>query len=76
MSNDVVETWFKLRDGMLLEGKTPTGARPPSLRDAAYAYALANRTETNTTPAIIEAFVNGLELGALRALRDAWEKQS
>jgi hypothetical protein len=71
--NDVIETWFRLRDGMFIENKTPTGARPPSLRDACYACALAVRSNADTTPETIESFVNGLELGALLALREAWE---
>jgi hypothetical protein len=73
--NSVVDTWFRLRDGMLIEGKTPSGARPPSLRDACYAYALANRTMVDTSPETIESFVNGLELGAMGALRHAWENE-
>jgi hypothetical protein len=72
--NEIIDTWFRLRDGMLIKGKTPTGARPPSLRDACYAVALSRRTAgTDATPETIEAYVNGLELGALSALRAAWE---
>jgi hypothetical protein len=74
--NEIINVWFELRDQMLIEGKTPSGARPPSLRDACYAYALANRTAGMlTTEGTIESFVNGLELGALSALRDAWENR-
>jgi|HubBroStandDraft_4_1064222.scaffolds.fasta_scaffold00038_45 hypothetical protein len=78
MSNDIVETWFRLRDQMMREGlpAAPTALRPPSLRDACYASALAMRTkDTETTPETIEAFVNGLELGAISALRRAWDAQ-
>jgi hypothetical protein len=73
--NDVVETWFRLRDWMLREGlpAEATTIRPPSLRDACYAWALAMRTIEGTTPETIEAFVNGLELGALDSLREAWK---
>ena len=72
----IADIWFRLGDGMLIEGKTPTGARPPSLRDACYAHALAmRRADSETTPETIEAFVNGLELGAMSALRDAWKRR-
>jgi hypothetical protein len=71
--NEIIDTWFALGDGMLIEGKTPSGARPPSLRDACYAWALSRRTaDTAADPGTIESFVNGLELGALSALREAW----
>ena len=70
----IMDVWFRLRDGMALEDKTPAGVRPPSLRDACYAWALAQRRDTETTPETIEAFVNGLELGAMNALRDAWRR--
>jgi DNA-binding transcriptional regulator YdaS (Cro superfamily) len=73
-NDDIIETWFRLLDGMLTKAKTPTGARPPSLRDACYAVALSRRTAgTDTSPETIEAYVNGLELGALHALREAWD---
>ena len=76
MSSEIIDVWFELRDQMLVEGKTPSGARPPSLRDACYAYALANRTASMlTTEGTIESFVNGLELGAMQALRHAWENE-
>jgi hypothetical protein len=74
--NDVVNTWFRLRDAMMRDGLPagPSAIRPPSLRDACYACALAMRTkDTETTPETIEAFVNGLELGALSSLRECWE---
>jgi hypothetical protein len=74
--SEVVETWFSLRDAMLRTGpEAATAIRPPSLRDAAYALALSQRTTAPTTPETIEAYVNGLELGALAALRDAWRKR-
>jgi hypothetical protein len=50
----------------------PSAIRPPSLRDACYAYALAQRTATGIDEETIESFVNGLELGAMSALRSAW----
>ena len=70
----IIDVWFRLRDGMLIEGKTPTGARPPSIRDACYAFALSSRTNSECPPETIEAYVNGLELGAMSAVREAWEK--
>jgi hypothetical protein len=75
MSNDIIETWFRLRDRMVREGlpAEASAIRPPSLRDACYAWALAMRTIEGTTPETIESFVNGLELGALSALREAWK---
>lgn len=61
---------------MLIEGKTPSGARPPSLRDACYAVVLAMRNpSTEVDPETIESYVNGLELGSLDALREAWAKR-
>lgn len=69
----IVEVWFRLRDEMFGDGLKPVAARPPSLREACYAYTLSMRRETETTPEIIEAFVNGLELGAMAALRQAWD---
>ena len=69
----IIDIWFGLRDAMLINAQTPVGARAPSLREACYAYALAMRTKTDCTPETIEAFVNGLELGAMQALRAAWE---
>lgn len=71
--SEVVETWFRLRDEMLRSGPEAASAmRPPSLRDACYAETLAHRTQMESTPETIEAFVNGLELGAISALREAW----
>lgn len=72
--NEVVNIYFELRGEMLRTGPEAASAlRPPSLRDACYAYALAHRTQMESTPATIESFVNGLELGAISALREAWE---
>jgi hypothetical protein len=31
------------------------------------------RSTSEATPEIIEGFVNGLELGAMQALREAWD---
>ena len=72
----VIPIWFHLRDRMMREGLplAPSAVRPPSLRDACYAYALAQRTATDTDEETIESFVNGLELGAMMALRTAWER--
>jgi hypothetical protein len=68
--NEVLTTWFRLRDAMLRTGPEAASAmRPPSLRDACYAYALAHRSKIDTTPELIESFVNGLELGAMTAIR-------
>ena len=68
--NEVLTTWFRLRDEMLRAGPEAASAiRPPSLRDACYAYVLAHRTSTPTSPETIEAFVNGLELGCISAIR-------
>jgi hypothetical protein len=68
--NEVLETWFRLRDDMLRTGPQAASAmRPPSLRDACYAFALAYRSKMDTTPELIESFVNGLELGAMAAIR-------
>jgi hypothetical protein len=70
--NEVIATWFKLRDDMLRVGPQAASAmRPPSLRDACYAYALAHRSHFDTTPEMIESFVNGLEIGALGFIRTA-----
>jgi hypothetical protein len=73
---NIIDVWFRLRDQMFIEDKTPTGARPPSIRDACYAWALAQRRDTETTPETIEAYVNGLELGAMGALREAWNNKN
>ena len=73
--DQIVDIWFRLRDAMLAKGETPVGARPPSLRDACYAHALAMRTNSEATPELIESFVNGLELGAMAALKEAWARR-
>lgn len=76
LKDSVIDVWFELGDRMLIDGKTPSGARPPSLRDAIYAWALSQRTNDVSTPETIESFVNGVELGAMSALRDAWNKRN
>jgi hypothetical protein len=69
--NEVLQTWFRLRDAMLRTGPEAASAmRPPSLRDACYAFAIAHRLRAETTPESIESFVNGLELGAMAAIRE------
>ena len=77
IESHVVDVWFRLYRQMLDKGmpQGPTALRPPSLRDAAYAYALAVRKAGETDEETIEAFVNGLEMGALSALRVAWERK-
>ena len=73
----LVDLWFRLKDQIMRDvaEAQPTALRPPSLRDAAYAYVLASRTANETSEETIESFVNGLELGALSALRDAWDRR-
>ena len=71
----LVDLWFRLRDQMMktMAAQPANAIRPPSLRDAAYAYVLASRNANETSEETIEAYVNGLELGAIGALRMAWE---
>jgi hypothetical protein len=71
---NLVDLWFRLRDQMMktMGAQSGSAIRPPSLRDAAYAHVLAMRNASETTEETIEAFVNGLELGAMQALRGAW----
>lgn len=71
--DDVVPLWFYLRDQMMKEGGQAINLRPPSLRDACYAATLSHRGEGRIEPETVEAFVNGLELGALTAIRLVWE---
>jgi hypothetical protein len=76
--NEIIDTWFRLRDRILSDqkGYEPSSLRPPSLRDACYALALAMRNkDSETTPETIESYVNGLELGAIGALREAWNEK-
>lgn len=73
--DEIIDVWFRLRDAMFINGQTPVGARAPSLREACYAYALAARTSSIASPELIESFVNGLELGAMSQLRDAWNRR-
>jgi hypothetical protein len=68
----LVDVWFRLKDHMIERAGEGSSIRPPSLRDAAYAYVLAIRNANETSEETIEAFVNGLELGAISALREAW----
>jgi hypothetical protein len=60
---------------MFKQTETPSAIRPPSLRDAIYAWVLAQRTDTETSPETIEAYVNGLEMGCIAALKNAWEEK-
>lgn len=69
MADDIVEVWLDLCRKATLTPGSPVAWRPPSLRDACYAWALSQRTATETDPAMIEAFVNGLELGAISKIR-------
>jgi len=71
-SGALIEGWFALCDLMLVKGQTPTGARPPSIREMCYAYALSLRGQQRCEPETIEAFVNGLELGTISQLRKVW----
>jgi hypothetical protein len=74
--NEVLTTWFRLRDAMLRTGPEAASAmRPPSLRDACYAYAIAHQTQFGGEPEMIESFVNGLELGAMAAIRESLKGQ-
>ena len=72
----LVDLWFRLRDQMMktMAAQEGNAIRPPSLRDAAYAYVLASRNANETSEETIEAYVNGLELGAIGALRMAWNQ--
>jgi hypothetical protein len=72
----LVDLWFRLKDHMMKNaaGQPGSAIRPPSLRDAAYAYVVGIKSADNPpSPEMTESFVNGLELGALQALREAWE---
>jgi hypothetical protein len=71
----LIDLWFRLKDQMLetMAAQHGNAIRPPSLRDAAYAYVISMRNADNPPPAeMTEAFVNGLELGALSRLRETW----
>jgi hypothetical protein len=72
----LVDIWFRLKDQMIRDGlpEHANAIRPPSLRDAAYAYVLASRSANETSEEVIESFINGLELGAMQALRMAWNQ--
>jgi hypothetical protein len=74
---NLVDLWFRLKDHMLgtitMGAGAGIGVRPPSLRDAAYAYMISMANKDNPPlPELTESFVNGLELGAMQALREAW----
>jgi hypothetical protein len=77
MEDDVIDVWFRLQNEMWTgpEPQASSALRPPSLRDAIYAWALSRRTGIGTTPETIESYVNGLESGAMLALFDAWGKR-
>lgn len=76
LKDSVIDTWFAMGARVLKTEAAPQSLRPPSLREAIYAWALAQRpSETMTTPETVESYVNGLELGAMSALRDAWERR-
>ena len=70
----LIDLWFELRDEMLTRVEAASATRPPSLRDAAYAYTISVRSQNDINPQAIEAYVNGLEIGAMAALREAWGK--
>jgi hypothetical protein len=73
---EIIDTWFRLRAQMLEKTlpNAPSAVRPPSLRDACYAWVLSQRNCTDTSPEVIESYVNGLELGTMLAIKAAWEK--
>jgi hypothetical protein len=75
---NIVDIWFRLRDQMMKNQQwgEASSLRPPSLRDACYAYVLSIRSDAPTDPEMIESYVNGLELGAISALREAWKKKN
>jgi hypothetical protein len=79
MDDNVIDVWFRLGDltakAYARDERSPTVFRPPSLREAIYAWALSQRTMTEADPETIESFINGVELGAMSALRDAWDKR-
>jgi hypothetical protein len=75
----VIDLWFDLKARMINDGlpAPSTAIRPPSLRDAAYAYTLSIVSPENPMPPmLVESFVNGLELGSMVALKKAWEAQN
>jgi hypothetical protein len=75
----LVDLWFRLKEHMTetMGAQEGNAIRPPSLRDAAYAYVVSMRSGENPPePEMTEAFVNGLELGAMAALREAWDQRN
>jgi len=73
----LIDLWFDLRREMFFkaEGVTAGGLRPPSLRDAAYNYA-ASMSVGPLDPHMMEAFVNGLEIGAMAKIKELWDKRN
>ena len=75
----IVDIWFQLYSQTMrnLKDTSPLAARPPSLRDICYVYALSSqKDERPANPEMIESYVNGLELGAISALREAWKNKN
>jgi hypothetical protein len=70
-SDHLLDVWLGMcaRTEEEYDRRNAVSLRPPSLRDAAYAYVLSARTDAETTPEMIESFVNGLELGAVAKIR-------
>jgi hypothetical protein len=74
----LIDLWFDLRKEMFFkaEGANAEGLRPPSLRDAAYNYAASILMVTPLDPHMMEAFVNGLEIGAMAQIKELWDKRN
>jgi|HubBroStandDraft_5_1064220.scaffolds.fasta_scaffold181656_3 hypothetical protein len=79
LDKNVIDVWFELGDltakSYARDERSPTIFRPPSLRNAIYAWVLARRTDAGTSPETVESYVNGIELGSMMALHDAWKKR-
>lgn len=74
-ADPIIDIWLALAAKTMTKGAEEANTlRPPSLREACYAYALSVRSKADTTPETIEAFVNGLEHGCIFALRKAWNR--
>jgi hypothetical protein len=74
-NEQLVDLWFHLKDHMLetMGAQESNAIRPPSLRDVAYVFLVSMRSSDNPPePEMTESFINGLELGAIAALREAW----
>jgi hypothetical protein len=71
----IIDVWFELHNAMWDKqqvGGAPA-LRPPALREACYIYVVETQAfKAGVDPQTVEAFVNGLELGAMSALRAAW----